>query len=413
MLLEGTKVLLGVCGGIAAYKSCELARMLLKEGAEVQCILTPNTTDFVSALTFQALTGQPALVAEFPEHPADGMDDPYNHLNSTREADLFLVCPATANTIAKLAAGIADNLLCSTYLAADCPVAIAPAMNLRMWGHPATQENIASLKSQGVTVIDPAEGELACGDEGSGRLADLREIVAEVASIIHQSTSANAKKGGLAGRKFVVTAGGTREYLDPVRFITNASSGTLALEVAQAIVAQGGQVELVDTGIDVPEQLENQLAARHSAFTAYDMLAVLSKLMPDADGLVMLAAVADYSPAAYSTTKHKKDGGAWAVEFSETPDVLATIAAQRKAGQLFAGVALEDTDWLVRSVNKAGSKAVDVLLAVELGADLPFGEQSIRCALVEKAGAISESKLRSKPEAAFMLVDWICGWFKP
>ncbi len=184
MLLEGKIVLLGVCGGIAAYKSCEILRMLAKEGAEVQCVLTPNAANFVTPLTFQALSGQTALVDEFPGQPTIGIEDPYLHLNTTRNADLFLICPATANTIAKLAAGIADNLLCSTYLAADCPVAIAPAMNLRMWEHPATQENIARLKQRGVIVIDPEEGELACGEEGSGRLADLREIVAVVASTI-------------------------------------------------------------------------------------------------------------------------------------------------------------------------------------------------------------------------------------
>jgi len=399
-LLEGKQVLLGVCGGIAAYKSCDLARMLMKEGAEVQCILTPNAADFVSALTFQALTGKPALVHEFPEQPADGMDDPFRHLNTTRDADLLLICPATANTIAKLASGIADNLLCSTYLAADCPVASAPAMNLRMWEHPSTQENIARLKANGVIVIDPAQGELACGDLGSGRLADLRDIVSEVASTLLCSKEASTGEGELSGKRFVVTAGGTREYLDPVRFITNASSGKLAFDVTDALLAKGADVELVDTGIKIPAHIRDRLAAHHQAYTAYDMLNVLSRIMPDANGLVMFAAVADYSPASYSATKRKKDGGVWAVEFSETPDVLATIASQRKAGQLLAGVALEDTDWLKRSVNKTGSKSVDVLLAVELGTNLPFGDQNINCALVGQAEALTAPKLRSKPEAA-------------
>ena len=187
MLLEGTKVLLGVCGGIAAYKSCDLLRMLAKEGADVECVLSHNAANFVTPLTFQALSGKPAPVDEFPVDPAEGIDDPYQHLNATRGADLFLICPVTANTIAKLAAGIADNLLCSTYLAADCPVAIAPAMNLRMWEHPATQANIATLKQHGVVVIDPHEGELACGEEGAGRLCDLREILATVVSTIQEN----------------------------------------------------------------------------------------------------------------------------------------------------------------------------------------------------------------------------------
>ena len=216
----------------------------------------------------------------------------------------------------------------------------------------------------------------------------------------------------LAGKTFVVTAGGTREYLDPVRFITNASSGKLALEVAEAIIAAGGQVVLVETGIDVPALLADKLTARHTAYTAFDMLTVLTKLMPTADGLVMLAAVADYSPAAYSTTKRKKDGGTWSVEFSETPDVLATMTANRKPGQLFAGVALEDTDWLERAVNKAKKKSVEVLLAVELGPNLPFGDNKMHCALVAPGGVVMEAKLRPKPLAANMLVDWICDWFK-
>lgn len=222
-----------------------------------------------------------------------------------------------------------------------------------------------------------------------------------------------AKAGLLSGKRLVVTAGGTREYLDPVRYITNASSGRLALEVVKAIIAEGGQVELVDTGIEIPAALEAKLAARCTALTAFDMLTVLSKTVPSADSLVMLAAVADYSPAAYSTTKRKKDGGTWVVEFCETPDVLATLASQRKAGQLFAGVALEDTDWLERSVNKAAKKSVEVLLAVELGADLPFGDNKINCALVGPDCVISQAKRRSKPEASKLLVDWICAWFRP
>ena len=184
MLFKGTRVLLGVCGGIAAYKSCELTRMLIQNGAEVQCLLTPNATCFVSALTFQALSGQAVLVDEFPVDPTQGLDDPYRHLNSTRNADLMLICPASANTIAKMAAGLADNLLCSTYLGADCPVLVAPAMNLRMWEHPATQANVACLKQRGVVVVEPEAGELACGEEGSGRLAGLSRIVAAAASAI-------------------------------------------------------------------------------------------------------------------------------------------------------------------------------------------------------------------------------------
>lgn len=218
--------------------------------------------------------------------------------------------------------------------------------------------------------------------------------------------------GRLEGKRIIVTAGGTREYLDPVRYITNASSGKLALAVVEAIIAQGGAVELVDTGIEVSAAVSAKISGRHAVFTAFDMLTVLSKLLPGADGLVMLAAVADYSPVAYSTTKRKKDGGIWVVELSETPDILATMAHQRKAGQLFAGVSLEDADWLARSVNKAAKKSVEVLLAVELGVKLPVGDQDINCALVGGSGAISAAKRRSKPEAAAMLVDWICAWFE-
>jgi phosphopantothenoylcysteine decarboxylase / phosphopantothenate---cysteine ligase len=427
-MLGGKRILLGVTGGIAAYKACELARLLIREGANVQAVLTPRAAQFVTPLTFAALTGQAAPVEEFPASPGSGElpGDVYAHLNLTRGIDCFVISPATANTLAKLAAGLADNLVTGSYLSCTAPVVLAPAMNTRMWQHPATQENIAKLQARGHVIVNPGTGELACGDTGAGRLAALEDIFAAIAEVClaEGANFATAAPPGtiacqsdlsasrdLYGRTVIVTAGGTREYLDPVRFITNASSGRLGLNVVSELARRGAKIVLLDTGIEVPPSIESQLAGREVVRTAFDLQREITVRFPHADGLVMLAAVADYSPARYESHKRKKDGTVWTVELSETTDILAQACAARKPGQVLVGVSLEDTDWLERAQRKAASKGADALLAVELGADLPFGPRQLTCALVAGDRILAGPARRDKSDAARLIGDFLAGSF--
>jgi phosphopantothenoylcysteine decarboxylase/phosphopantothenate--cysteine ligase len=453
--LQGKRILLGVCGGIAAYKACELARLLIKAGAEVQVVLTPAAAQFVTPLTFTALTGKQAWVSEFEtderselasarfdEEVANGSfntaggdkliayESPYLHLDLSRDIDCFVIAPATAGTIGKLASGVADNLLTSAYLSCTAPVVIAPAMNVRMWEHPATVANVTTLRERGHKIVDPGSGELACGDVGAGRLAEVEAIAAAVEQAVADTVRAelaSARDGqsnsdptntagggrlrpyaiGQAKYKIIVTAGGTREYLDPVRFLTNNSTGALGIEVCKALAARGVTVELIDTGIDVPADAASDIGKRTDVATAFDLQSALQRSLPEADGLVMLAAVADYGPTRYSSTKRKKDGGAWMIELAETPDVLANLAPLRQPGQVFVGVSLEDTDWLKRAHKKCRAKGCDAMLAVELTGELPYGDRRMHCALVNADGILAPPAPRSKPEAATMLAEWL------
>lgn len=303
--LSGKRVLVGVCGGIAAYKSCELVRLLKRAGAEVQAVLTPRAAQFVTPLTFAALTDLPAPVDEFPAPGEPPLLDAYSHLNLTRRIDCYVIAPATAATLAKLVTGEADNLVTGSYLSCTAPVVIAPAMNTRMWEHPAVQENIERLKARGHMVVMPGEGALACGDIGAGRLADL-PLIYDAVRTACLGAAASSHAGPLAGKRVIVTAGGTREYLDPVRFITNASSGTLGLEVAEELIRRGARVDLIETGIEVPGHLASKLSGHDLVRTAFDLEAILARKLPDSDILVMLAAVADYGPVSYSNVKRKK-----------------------------------------------------------------------------------------------------------
>jgi phosphopantothenoylcysteine decarboxylase/phosphopantothenate--cysteine ligase len=259
-------------------------------------------------------------------------------------------------------------------------------------------------------IVDPGSGELACGDVGAGRLAEVAEIAKAVTQTLLSASDSRRQTGVSAPpskHRVIVTAGGTREYLDPVRFLTNNSTGALGVEVCKALAAQGIGVELIDTGIEVPSSVADSLATRRDVATAFDLQAALQRALPQADGLVMLAAVADYGPTRYSSTKRKKDGAAWSIELAETPDVLASLAPLRQDGQVFVGVSLEDTDWLPRAQKKCAVKGCDAMLAVELTGELPYGERRMHCALVTADAVLAAPAMRSKPEAATMLADWL------
>jgi phosphopantothenoylcysteine decarboxylase/phosphopantothenate--cysteine ligase len=417
MLLADRTLLLGVTGGIAAYKACELARMFIREGARVRCVLTPGAARFVTPLTFSALSGQAALVDEFAAAAADPAQT-YAHLDLSRGIDCCVLAPLSANTLAKLAHGIADNLLTSALLACPLPIVAAPAMNSRMWANPAVQDNVALIRRRGIAVVEPAAGELACGDTGAGRLAPLEDIFArtvELATaprpVAAESGAAGVATGSLSGRRIIVTAGATREYLDPVRFMTNASSGRLGLTLAQVLADAGAEVELIGCGLVPEPALQAQLAGFHRVEDAAGLLAALEERLPAADGLVMLAAVADYTPAAVAETKHKKDGQPWTVELAETPDILATLAGTRRPGQLLVGVSLEDTDWLARGMKKAAAKHVELNIAVELGDTRPFGDSRMHCALVTAEGVVEPPRERDKRTLAGMVARWLAARF--
>jgi phosphopantothenoylcysteine decarboxylase/phosphopantothenate--cysteine ligase len=339
------RLLLGVSGGIAAYKALEVVRLATKAGHAVRAIQTPTAQRFVGAASFAALTGAPVLTDEFERDPARGAfpdqeppsHDPASHLELVRNADAFLIAPASANTLAKLAHGLADNLLTSAALAASCPVLVAPAMNHHMWEHPATQANLALLAARGVTVIDPGTGALATKHEwGTGRLAEPAELLAAVEAVADWGP---AHPRPWDGRKVLITAGGTREPIDAVRYVGNRSSGRMGFAVAEEAAALGAEVTVIAANVGL---------ARHPRVryveveTAAQLGAACAAEFPATDVLVMAAAVADFRPAVAVDGKVKKTGrDELALVLERTEDVLSGLAAQRRADQTLVGFAAE------------------------------------------------------------------------
>ncbi|WP_417069768.1 bifunctional phosphopantothenoylcysteine decarboxylase/phosphopantothenate--cysteine ligase CoaBC [Niveibacterium terrae] len=312
-IFTNRRIVLGITGGVAAYKSADLARQLIKAGATVDCVLTESATRFVTPLTFQALTGRPARTELWDDSVHNNMA----HIDLTRGADMLLIAPATANTLAKIAHGIADDLLTSLVLARDCPLAVAPAMNLQMWKNPATQRNIAQLAADSIRLFGPAAGEQACGEIGMGRMLEPAEIVEELAAAL--------SPGLLAGRHVLITAGPTLEAIDPVRGITNISSGKMGFALARACRRVGARVTLVagPVSLATPRGVE-----RIDVVSAAQMRDAVLRAVGDAGVFIGVAAVADYRPAEVSEHKIKKSGGSGlALELVQNPDILAEVAA--------------------------------------------------------------------------------------
>jgi phosphopantothenoylcysteine decarboxylase/phosphopantothenate--cysteine ligase len=336
------RLLLGVSGGIAAYKALEVVRLATKAGHAVRVIQTPTAQRFVGAASFAALTGAPVLTDEFERDPARGAfgdqqppsHDPASHLELVRNADAYLIAPASANTVAKLAHGLADNLLTSAALAASCPVLVAPAMNHHMWEHPATQANLALLRDRGVTVIDPGTGALATKHEwGTGRLAEPADLVVAFEALV--PTGARPWDG----LKVLITAGGTREPIDAVRYVGNRSSGLMGYAVAGEAAALGAAVTVIAANVGLPRHPRVRYVDVETAAQLSDACAVE---FPQADVLVMAAAVADFRPAAALDGKVKKTGrDELALVLERTPDVLSGLAAQRRPDQTLVGFAAE------------------------------------------------------------------------
>ncbi len=399
MLLHQACVVLGITGGIAAYKSADLTSKLVQAGARVDVVMTEAAARFVGPLTFQALTGRPVHGDMFRLLEQTEMA----HLSLAWRAHVLVIAPATANTLAKLAHGIADNLLCSTALATAAPLVLAPAMDAGMWEHPATQENLELLRRRGAIVVGPGEGRLASGRIGRGRMAEVPEIVGTIRWVL-------GRDGPLAGRHVVVTAGGTQEPVDPVRYVGNRSSGKMGYALAQAALERGARVTLVSapTALAVPVGS----TCVHVA-TAEEMRRAVLEALPGCDVLAMAAAVADYRPAECAGQKIKKGAGDLALVLQRTPDILADVAAARERGGrplLVVGFAAETQDLLANARQKLVAKKLDLIVANDVSAtDSGFGVDTNRVTMLDRGGGEEPLPLLSKDEVAARIWDRVAG----
>lgn len=372
------RVIVGVCGGIAAYKTPLVVRALMRHGHEVSVIPTPASTSFVGAATWEALTGRRVATGVF-DHPWQ-----VEHVEVTRTADLIAVIPATANTLAGMRAGLADNLLLSTILSADAPVIAFPAMHTNMWTNPATRDNVQALRARGVDVVDPVDGDLSSGDRGIGRMPDPDDIVDHLL--------ARLSPGLLSGRRVVISAGGTREPLDPVRFLGNRSSGRMGCALARAARDLGASVVLVHANVEaglLPRGVELV-----SAPCAEQMAQAMRKHRQGADLVVMAAAVADYRPRHRAQTKIKKEGAqarCLVVELEPTTDILAELSTSREADELIVGFAAETGDhrsFLDLGKEKARRKGADLVAINKVGNSEGFGDVDTQVFLVDQQGTL-------------------------
>lgn len=368
-------VLLGVTGCIAAYKSCEILRGLQKADVRVKVVMTKNACEFVGPTTFRALTHEPVAIDTF----GDGPGDPIHHVSLAEECDLFLIAPGTANVLAKMAAGIADDLLSTTALACTAPIAVAPAMNVHMYEAVATQHNMQVLASRGVHFIEPGEGYLACGDVGRGRLADPADIVASVLHMLEREKD-------LEGKRVVVTAGPTVEPIDAVRFISNPSTGKMGFAIAEAAVERGAEVTLV-TG---PVSLADVPGAKMVRVgTACEMKTAVDEAFSSADIAVFSAAVSDFRPRTVSDRKLKKgadDDALVHIELVENPDILASCGAAKREGQVVVGFAAETNDVIGNARSKLSRKKADFIVANDVSSGRGFGTDSNEVTFVSASG---------------------------
>lgn len=390
------RILLGVCGGIAAYKALEFVRLATGAGHAVRVVQTEASQRFVGAASFAGLTGAPVLVGEFERDPARGAfpdqappeHEPLSHLELVANADVYLVAPASANTLAKLAGGHADNLLTSAALAATCPLVLAPAMNNHMWEHPATQANVALLRERGVTVLEPGVGRLGSkGEWGAGRLPEPADLLASVEQAISATAATDAPaEPHLVGLRVLVTAGGTREPLDSVRYLGNRSSGRMGFALAEQAAALGAEVTVVAANVSLPR---DPRVTYVDVETAAELQAACTSAFADTDLVLMAAAVVDFRPARAHEGKMKK-GADETLELAleRTPDVLAGLAAQRRDGQTLVGFAAEHGDGaLAYGRDKLVRKGVDAIVVNDIGrSDIGFDVDANEVTIVSAAG---------------------------
>jgi phosphopantothenoylcysteine decarboxylase/phosphopantothenate--cysteine ligase len=397
------KILLGVTGCIGAYKAAEVLRGFQRRGAEVRVIMTRHATEFVQPLTFEALSGKPVIVGmfELPSHAV------IEHIAVAREADLFLVAPATANTIAKFAHGVADDFLSTVYLSNTNPVLIAPAMNVEMWNHPATQANLKILRDRGDLIVEPGAGYQACGEVGVGRLAEPEEIVERAYEVLKR------RAPDLAGERVMITAGPTVEDLDPVRFITNRSSGKMGYALAEAARDRGAQVTLVSGPTRLPAPPGVELISAHST---RDMYTAVMLRLDETSIIIGAAAVADFRPVKRADHKIKKDGRkTLTLELEETEDIIAAVGAAsrtmnqtdpKQLSQLIVGFAAESKALLENAEKKLREKGMDMIVVNDiLRKDAGFDVDTNAATILRRDGSKTELPLKSKREIADLILD--------
>ncbi|MCH2321438.1 MAG: bifunctional phosphopantothenoylcysteine decarboxylase/phosphopantothenate--cysteine ligase CoaBC [SAR202 cluster bacterium] len=389
-ILADKKIVLGVTGSIACYKAVDLASKLKQAGALVEVILTESAQQFLSPLSFNSITHQPVVTSLFDTNSEAGI----NHVALARRADIVVVAPATANTIAKIANGQADDALGTTVLATEAPIMVCPAMDGNMYESPATQANIATLKERGIHLAGPEVGHLASGQTGIGRLIEPQQIASHIRLIL-------GRNGDLAGKKIVVSAGGTRESLDPVREITNRSSGKMGYAIAEAALDRGASVVLVSTPTNLSSPVGATVVLVKDAADMYQAIITESK---DADGLVMAAAVADWQPVASSGQKAKKSNKkTWAIELTQTPDIIASVSTK---GLIKVGFAAETESVLQNAEAKIKSKNLDIVVANDVSSEqIGFGSDNNEVTIIDRLGRVEETGLLSKYDIAWQILD--------
>jgi phosphopantothenoylcysteine decarboxylase / phosphopantothenate---cysteine ligase len=395
MRLTGKHIVLGLTGSIAAYKAAYLLRGLIKEGAEVQVVMTPASKEFITPVTMSALSGKPVASDFFSTNDGSW----HSHVDMGQWADLILIAPATAATIGKMAHGICDNLLVTTYMSAKCQVMIAPAMDLDMFGHPANQKNLEILRSVGDLIIEPGEGELASGLYGKGRMEEPEAIVEEVVRFFNQ-------KKKLLNKHFLVTAGPTYEKIDPVRFIGNYSSGKMGYAIANELALNGAKVTVISGPVQI--KVNNPSISVIAVESAKEMNDQCIRLFPDADGAVMCAAVADFTPENSSESKIKRGKEDLSIRLKPTIDIAAELGRMKTEEQLLIGFALETNDEQANAISKLNRKNLDFIVLNSLNDQgAGFGVVTNKITILDKDNNQTFFELKSKTEVAADIVDRI------
>lgn len=392
-MMEKKTVLLGVTGGIAAYKIPNLASMLKKSGYHVEVIMTKNACNFITPMTFETLTGNKCLVDTFDRNFKFEVE----HIELAKKADICLIAPATANIIGKLANGIADDMLSTTVLACRCPILIAPAMNTRMYENPIVNDNMEKLKRYGFTFIEAESGYLACGDTGAGKMPQPERLFNHIERAI-------AYPKDLVGKKILITAGPTKEAIDPVRFITNHSTGTMGIEIARIAAYRGGDVDLVLGDTDVKP---SEFVHTHRIVSAKDMYEKVLALAEDKDIIIKAAAVADYRPQSIATQKMKKKEDDLSIALERTDDILKTLGERKKDKQFLCGFSMETENMIENSKNKLINKNLDMIVANNLKQEgAGFGRETNIITMITRTGE-EALPLMTKREAANRILDKI------
>ena len=386
-------VVLGVTGSIAAYKSCELASRLVELGARVLPVLTKSAAQLIGPASIEAVTGQRAIVNMFEPLTNPAIE----HIRVAQEADIFIIAPATANVIAKVANGLANDWLSTTLLATRAPILFAPAMNTNMFAHPATQENVATLRQRGNHFVGPGDGKLACGTVGLGRLIEVDAILDAALPLIN-------KQADLVGKRVLITSGATREPIDPVRFVGNRSSGTMGRALAVEAIARGAEVTVITGPADVRLPTNARVVAVE---TAEQMNAAVANHLDKADVFIAAAAVADYRPASPLDTKHKRGKAMPPITMTENPDILLTASNNRRNGQIIAGFAAETDNLVENALEKLKRKNLDIMVGNTVGVDSGFGASDLQAVILVPGEPPPEPARMSKDAVAHALFNRI------